>query len=82
VNYNAIVVKSYIATNSIARFQNKKLFFPIVKTLYLTTTLALNVDANSKVVGLGPAPETIGEQVSPSNFRPNHFKWQWSNRLT
>jgi hypothetical protein len=38
--YNASVVKIYNATNSMARFYNKNIFFSDVKTLLPTTTLA------------------------------------------
>jgi hypothetical protein len=40
-SYNASVVNFYNATGSLARFENKKYFILLWKTLWPTTTLAL-----------------------------------------
>jgi hypothetical protein len=53
-NYNASVVNFYKATGSLARFENKNIFFYFEKMLYVAYYNPGVVVVNSKVVGLTP----------------------------
>jgi hypothetical protein len=70
VSYNGSFVKIYNATSSQVSFENKNIFIYFERkkcSMEPTRTLALYIDANSKVVGLAHGPN-VNVKVAERNF--------------